>query len=152
VPLRYSKYNNAPCYTGQTIATGCSADVSTKGIQTLSHRDFGGPPVTLNFGGTYNHTLTEALSLTLNGDVQVYTATPLIAGNPNTSTPSHAIMNLNAKVYQTHGPWSASLIATNLTDDRTLGVTGPKPLGKAQDFWGSIPPGRELRLQAEYRF
>lgn len=145
VPLRYSKYPTAPCYTGQVA--GC-----VNKTQNLSHTDFGGPPVTLNFGASYNHEVTEALSLSLNGDIQIYTATPLLAGNPGTSTASRAVLNMTGKVYQTSGPWSASLILTNLTDDHTLGITGPKPLGNARDFWGLIPPGREIRLQAEYRF
>ena len=147
VPLRYSSFPGSQCYTGQTTATGC-----VNGFQDLSHKSFGGSPLSINLGATWNHQLTQAYSLMLNGDVEIYDATPLVNGAPNTSTPSHAVANMTAKFYQNDGPWSVSLIGTNLNDDRTLGVTGAKPLGYPQDLWGQIPAGRELRLQAEYKF
>ncbi len=147
VPLRYSSFPHSQCYTGQTAALGC-----VNGFQDLSHKDFGGSPLSINLGATWNKEITPVYSLMLNGDVEIYDKTPLVNGAPNTSTAAHAIANMNAKVYQTNGPWSASLIATNLADDRTLGISGAKPLGLPQDLWGSIPPGREIRLSVEYKF
>jgi outer membrane receptor protein involved in Fe transport len=147
VPLRYSSFTKSQCFTGQTAAQGCVG-----GFQNLSHQHFGGAPLSINLGASYDTEISPVYSLALNGDVEIYDSTPLVNGAPNTSTPSHAVANLNAKVYQTHGPWSVSLIGTNLNNDRTLNVTGAKPLGLPQDLWGAIPPGREIRLQADYRF
>jgi outer membrane receptor protein involved in Fe transport len=147
VPLRYSSFPNSQCFSGETVAQGC-----VNGFQNLSHQDFGGPPLSMNFGGTWTHELNEKYSLSLNGDVEVYDATPLVNAAPGTSTPGHAVANLTARYYQTHGPWSFNLVATNINDDRTLYITGAKPLGYPGDLWGGIPPGREIRLQAEYRF
>jgi outer membrane receptor protein involved in Fe transport len=147
VPLRYSSFANSQCYSGETVAEGCVG-----GFQNLSHQAFGGAPLSMNFGATWTHELNEKYTLSLNGDVEVYDATPLVNAAPNTSTPGHAVANLTARYYQTHGPWSFNLVATNINDDRTLYITGAKPLGYPGDLWGGIPPGREIRLQAEYRF
>jgi iron complex outermembrane receptor protein len=147
VPLRYSSYATAPCYPGQTVATGC-----TNSVQNLNHQAFGGSPVTLNFGASWNREITEVYSLALTGDVEFYDSTPRIANQPETSVSAFAVANLNARVFQTTGPWAASLIMTNLTDDRTLRIAGAKPLGKAQDISGTISPGREIRLQLDYKF
>ena len=154
VPLRYSSFPGSQCYSGQTVATGCIPDSKnpSQSFQDLSHKHFGGPPLSINLGATYDTEITPVYSLALNTDVEIYDSAPLVNGAPNTSTPAHAVANLTARVYQTRGPWSVSLIGTNINNDRTLAVTGAKPLGLPQDLWGAIPPGREIRLQADYRF
>jgi len=45
-----------------------------------------------------------------------------------------------------------SLIATNLTDAFYASNIFGKPLGKNQDIIGVANPGREIRLQAAYKF
>jgi iron complex outermembrane receptor protein len=147
VPLRYSSFPASQCYAGQTAETGC-----VNGFQNLNHQPFGGPPLSINLGGTWDREITPTWSLALNADVQIYDETPRVNNAPFTETPAHAVANMSAKFYQTQGPWSVSVIGTNINDDQTLGVTGAKPLGLAQDLWGVIPQGREIRLQAEYRF
>jgi hypothetical protein len=106
----------------------------------------------LNFGGTWTHELNQKYTMQVNGDLVWFSATPLIAAQAYTSTPSHGIFNANVKFYQTNGPWSASIIGTNLNGDSTIGIAGSKPLGAPTDIGGTIPPGREVRLQLEYRF
>jgi iron complex outermembrane recepter protein len=150
VPLRYSSYHNSQCYTGQP--TGSGPGQCNNGVQDLSGQRFGGPPLSINLGGSWDHEVTSKYGLNISSDLQIYDAAPLVNGAPNTQTPAHAVFNANIRLYQLHGPWSASLIGTNLNDDRTLLVTGAKPLGLPQDLWGAIPPGREIRLQADYRF
>ena len=49
-------------------------------------------------------------------------------------------------------PGRASILGTNLNGDRTIQITGDKSLGLPQDISGTIPPGREVRLQVEYKF
>jgi outer membrane receptor protein involved in Fe transport len=145
VPLRYSKYPSAPCYPGQV--SGCN-----DGTQSLNGQSFGGPPLTLNFGGTYDRPVTSTLGIMFNGDVEVYNTTPLIALAPFTSTPGHAIANATARLYQLNGLWSFSVIGTNLTNDGTVNILGAKPLGNPQDIYGVASPGREVRLQVDYKF
>jgi iron complex outermembrane receptor protein len=147
VPLRYSSFPQSQCYAGQTAATGCVG-----GFQNLSHRPFGGPPLSINLGGTWITEITPVYSLALNGDVEIYDKTPLVNNAPFTATPAYAVANMSARVFQTDGPWAVSLIGTNINDDRTLVVFGAKPLGLPQDIWGTIPQGREVRLQVDYKF
>lgn len=147
VPLRYSSFPGSQCYPAQTVAQGCVG-----GLQDLSHQPFSGPPLSINLGGTWNRQITSVYSLALNGDVEIYDATPLVNNQPNTSTPSHAVANATARLYQTNGPWALSVIGTNINNDQTLGVTGSKPLGLQGDLWGVIPQGREIRLQVDYAF
>lgn len=154
VPLRYSSYHNSPCNVTQIPGVGaCVFDPKTGAPeQNLSGQRFGSPATTFNFGGTWTHELNQKYSLQINSDLVWFSATPLVANQPFTSTPSHGIVNATVKVFQTEGPWSASLIGTNLNGDSTIGIVGPKPLGAATDIGGTIPPGREVRLQVEYRF
>ena len=153
VPLRYSSFPGSQCYAGQTPETGCITDPKTgQKAQDLSHQPFGGPPLSINLGATWGKQITPVYSMALNGDLQIYNATPLVNNAPFTSTPSHEVFNATARFYPTNGPWVLSVIGTNLNNDRTLGVTGAKPLGLPQDLWGSIPPGREVRLQVDYKF
>jgi outer membrane receptor protein involved in Fe transport len=153
VPLRYSSYHNSPCYVSQTAALGCLPDPKTGAPeQNLSGQRFGSPSTEFNFGGTWTHELNQKYSLQINGDLVWFSATPLIADQPYTSTPSHGEVNATLKVFQTEGPWSASVIGTNLNGDSTIEIAGPKPLGAPTDIGGTIPPGREVRLQVEYKF
>jgi iron complex outermembrane receptor protein len=154
VPLRYSSYHNSPCYVGQpTGPTQCFSDPTTGAPeQNLSGQRFGSPATTLNFGGTWTHELNQKYSMQLNGDLVWFSTTPEIADKPNTATPSHGIFNASVKFFQTQGPWSASILGTNLNGDRTIQITGDKSLGLPQDISGTIPPGREVRLQLEYKF
>jgi iron complex outermembrane receptor protein len=154
VPLRYSSYHNSPCYAGQpTGPARCHPDPATGASeQDLSGQRFGSPATTLNFGGTWTHELNQKYSLQLNGDLVWFSTTPEIADQPDTSTPSHGVFNASIRFFQTNGPWSASVLGTNLNGDRTIQITGDKPLGAPQDISGTIPPGREVRLQVEYRF
>jgi iron complex outermembrane recepter protein len=147
VPLRYSSFPNSQCYSAQTVAEGCVG-----GVQNLSHKSFGGPPLSINLGATWNKEITPVYSFSLMGDVQIYDSTPLVNNQPNTSTASHAVANMTARFYQTSGPWAVSLIGTNINNDQTLGVLGPKPLGTPNDLYGVIPQGREIRLQFDYKF
>jgi iron complex outermembrane receptor protein len=143
VPLRYSSYHNSPCYADP--GTGAPE-------QNLSGQRFGSPSTTLNFGSTWTHELNQKYSLQLNGDVVWFSTTPEIADEPFTATPSHGIFNASVKLFQNEGPWSASVLGTNLNGDRTIQITGNKSLGLPQDITGTIPPGREVRLQVEYKF
>lgn len=147
VPLRYSSFGNSQCYPGQTAAQGC-----INGSQDLSHQDFGGPPLQINLGATWNKEITPVYSFMLTGDVEIYDRTPLVNGNPITATPARTYLNMSAKVYQTNGPWSVSLIGTNLNDDQTQPIFGPKPLGLNGDLWSNYVQGREIRLQVDYNF
>ena len=147
VPLRYSSFPGSQCYAGQTPATGC-----VNGFQNLSHQPFGGPPLSINLGGTWVKEITPVYSLALNADVEIYDKTPLVNNAPNTSTPAHTIANMSARFFPTDGPWAVSVIGTNINNDQTLGISGAKPLGLPQDLWGVIPQGREIRLQVDYKF
>jgi outer membrane receptor protein involved in Fe transport len=154
VPLRYSSYHNSPCNVTQTPGVGaCQYDPKTGAPeQNLSGQRFGSPATTVNFGATWTHELNQKYSMQINGDLVWFSATPLIADQPYTSTPSHGEVNATMKVFQTEGPWSASIIGTNLNGDSTIEIAGPKPLGATSDIGGTIPPGREVRLQVEYKF
>jgi outer membrane receptor protein involved in Fe transport len=154
VPLRYSSFPGSQCYSGQTPATGCLPSPSnpSQSFQDLSHKPFGGPPLSINLGATWNKEITSEYSVGLTGDLEIYDATPLVNNAPNTSTPGYAVLNMSARYFPTNGPWEISLIGTNLNDDRTLQISGAKPLGLPQDLWGEIPPGREIRLQFDYKF
>jgi len=140
---QFDSYPNAPCYAGQPCPGG---------TQDLSGKRFAGPPLEAHIGASYDTPLTADYGLEITGDLATYSRSPDINLQPETGTQPYTLLNVSARLYQADGPWDVSLIATNLTDAFYASNIFGKPLGKNQDIIGVANPGREIRLQAAYKF
>jgi iron complex outermembrane receptor protein len=143
VDNKFRDYPNAPCYSGQ---------ICPNGTQDLSGTAFSAPRWEGHFGFNYEAGLTGQLRFALSADSASFSRTPLINRQPGTATAAHTLLNASIRVFQADGPWEIALMGTNLTDEFYASNIFGKPLGKNQDIIAVANPGREIRLQGQYRF
>jgi outer membrane receptor protein involved in Fe transport len=147
--LHFENYENAECYSGQTVAGGCVG-----GVQDLSGSAYGGAPWELNGGANYRRSLSSAWDVALAGDVYYHSRTPRPNDDPLASGgEAYWLVNASLRLYQSHGPWELAVIGTNIGDTRyVLPAMTAKPLGAPGDLIGSVGLPREVTLQATYKF
>jgi iron complex outermembrane recepter protein len=144
---KFDRYDNAPCFAGQTLGQGCVA-----GTQDLSGRRFSSGPWELRGGFRYNAPMTERFGIGFSADVSHVAEAYEINGQPGTATEAHTLLNAALRFYPNEGPWEIAVIGSNLTDEFYASNIFGKPLGKPQDIIGVMNPGREVRLQVNYGF
>jgi hypothetical protein len=103
VELKFQEYDNAQCYPGQTEAEGCQDFGLPDAFQNLSGTHYGGSPVALNVGGSYEYPFSDALGLRFSADVFYNSRSPSYERDPLAVTPAYTIGNVSATLYQ---PWS----------------------------------------------
>ncbi|URI14729.1 MULTISPECIES: TonB-dependent receptor [Brevundimonas] len=149
----FAKFDNAQCYTGQTVAQGCLADpVSGGRYQVLTGREVYRAPEWILTAGVLRHfDLTDNLSATANADMR-YSSDYFSGLNLNPLSHQDAFVTLNAglRVESTSG-WAASIIGRNLTNERyaTLGIDKP---GGAGEVFAVAGEPRAIVFQLEKTF
>jgi iron complex outermembrane receptor protein len=117
---RYTLFNDAGCYTGQTVAQGCSGNVIGGVAQTQSltgSRLERAPEWSLNFGASYDHPITSGITFGLTGDAY-YTGSFFSESTHDPRATQHEAWRLNAGV-NLRGPnngWELALIGRNLSN------------------------------------
>lgn len=149
----FDKFDNAQCYTGQSVAQGCLIDpVSGGRFQDLTGREvYRAPEWILTAGTVKTFALTDNLDATVNADVR-YTS-DYFSGlnlNPLSHQGGFVILNAGFKVASQDG-WSASIIGRNLTNERyaTLGIDKP---GGAGEVFAVAGEPRAVVFQLEKTF
>lgn len=150
---RFDKFDNAQCYTGQSVADGCLIDpVSNGRFQVLTDRKvYRAPEWILTAGAVKTFPLTETLDATFNADVR-YTS-DYFAGlnlNPLSHQDSFVILNAGFRVESQAG-WSAAIIGRNLTNERYATLAIDRPNGAGEVFGVAGEP-RAVVFQLEKRF
>jgi iron complex outermembrane receptor protein len=110
----YKSFPRAPCYRGQTAATGCIG-----GVQDLSGAQLPfAPKWSWNFDVNYARPLgSGAYTLYLAGNVNYRSDFPANTPNdPSTQHPSFALFNAAVGVGPTDGMWKVTVFGRNLTD------------------------------------
>lgn len=178
-PARYGTFRNAPCYTGQTPAAGCSFLASrgpngelvinpiTAGqvgnVQDLSDKALvRNSDWTGNFGGTYEHELGSALRLSVAADA---TYMGPFYGSAVLEPASHqrSALRFDSRIAlgAPNNRWEIALIGTNLTNRlravtaSTIVLTGGgtgRTTGFVGDEVGIASPPRTITLQATIRY
>ena len=117
---RYTLFNDAGCYTGQTVAQGCSGNVIGGVAQTQSltgSRLERAPEWSLNFGASYDHPITSGITFGLTADAY-YTGSFFSESTHDPRATQHEAWRYNAGV-KLRGPddgWELALIGRNLTN------------------------------------
>jgi len=159
---RYTDYVAAPCYAGQTVAMDCIRQPSGAFGQDLSGQpivrapEWGG-----TLGGTWVIELGSQTSLGLNADAN-YSSGYFAEGTNKPGSWQKGYWLLDASAYVERGPVKLSLIGRNLTNtyyfDRTIDAlfsgtnNADRTQGVLADTLGSISRGRQIALQASYKF
>ena len=151
----YTKYPDAPCYGGQTAATGCSA----AGTQDLGGTELiRAPKINVGGGADYETAINETWRLGLHGNVMHSSSYLTDASSaPNGREPGYTLVDASARIFQQRGSWELALIGRNLTDKYYFVASSVVPFaasasGNLTDRFASFSRGREIWLQATFKF
>jgi iron complex outermembrane receptor protein len=151
----YTKYPDAPCYGGQTLATGCSA----AGTQNLGNTELiRAPKINAGGGFDYETPINESWRFGLHGNVMHSSSYLTDASSaPNGRQPPYTLVDASARIFQRSGSWELALIGRNLTDKYYFVASSVVPFsasadGNLTDRFASFSRGREIWLQATFKF
>lgn len=146
---RYTKFADAPCYTGQSAAAGCiSGRQDLTGVQLVRAPDLMG-----TVGADYQMPLAGGWTADFSASA-TYTDTYQSAADNNPGGIQESFWRINAAIHLTtpEERLRLSIIGRNLSDSYYLMSTSGRPVGTANEFTGIFNRPRELVFQAEYRF
>lgn len=159
--LKFDKFTDAQCHTAQRVVAtgpGCHFDpVVGANVQDLSGERYGGPPLQVNVGATFDTMITSGWGLELAADVIHHNEGYKTRGQPNTDVPARTVTNLSARLYQPDGPWEFGLICSNCANEIYVTSIQDKPLQKTiagtgiSDLTGQIAYPRLVTAQLTYR-
>ena len=159
--LEFDEWDDAACHTAQFVGTappGCYVRPDGAEVQDLSGERYGGPPLQVNGGLTFNTTIGEGWGLDLTADVIHHNGGFKTRRQPNTDIDARTVTNLSARLYQPDGGWEAALICSNCTKEIYVTSIQDKPLQKTipgtgiSDLTGQVAIPRLLTAQLTYRF
>jgi iron complex outermembrane receptor protein len=144
---RFTEFNNAPCFGGQTIAEGCNAlprvitnpaeiaaghfviDPVTGARVRFTASDLKGSPLVRApnwqavVGANYETPLGQNLTFSVGGDVQYSSSFPTILGKRRDFFQNaYAKLNLHVSMKGKSDGWELALIGNNLTNKLTMGT------------------------------
>lgn len=151
---KYTKFRDAQCYAGQTVATGCNP-VGTGRAQDLSGtRLVRAPKLTFSFGGEYSPQLIAGLATTLSASASYTSKYQTSTDNaPGGIQNAYWLLNAALKVGPESGAYEFALIGRNLTDEyyktQAFAWTAAANPEQYTAFWNRP---REVVIQATVRF
>jgi iron complex outermembrane receptor protein len=158
----YTSFPGAPCYNGETPTEGCHI-VAGNPIQNLSNSQLPRAPMWNMSGGfTYETPVGGNLKLGLESDVN-YSSSYLTDATsaPQSRQPDYVLFDSSIRLGALNDKWQVALIGNNLTNthyfvaDPDVPFTGSgtgTAAGKLGDRFATVSRGREVMLQATYKF
>ena len=161
--LEFDKWDDAGCNSidlPDTPIGTCFTNAQGVAVQDVSGEKYGGPPLSINIGATYNTSIFEGWGLEASIDTIHHSdgeRNPSIGMLPGTEIPDRTVTNIAASLYQLDGPWSVDLTCTNCFNEIYVTWIAAKPLQKiipdiASDMTASIRPPRLVTLGVTYTF
>jgi outer membrane receptor protein involved in Fe transport len=163
--LEFDEWDNAGCHPVDgalpDLATrtgpGCHIGPDGVAIQDLSGEKYGGPPLSINIGATYNTEPVAGWGLEASFDTIYHSKGERTINQPLTEIPSRTVSHLAATLYQLDGPWSVGVTCTNCFNEIYVTSINNKPLAKINpgvngDMTAFIAPPRLVTLQLTYNF
>ncbi len=151
---KYSSYPNAPCYGGQTAATGCIGGVQNLGGTELIRA----PKTNLSGGFTYETLLGTSMKMGLAGGFNRTSSYLTDASSaPNGRQPAYTLWDASARVGAEDDTWEVSLIGRNLANKHYFVASSLVPFsfstqGNLSDRFATLSRGREIAVRLSYRF
>lgn len=147
---RYLSFEAAPCYAGQTLDQGCTAENTQDLSGTALVR---APKVNLTGGATYDIPAGSGFNVGFSSDAN-YTSGYWLQENQNPVAWQKGFVRLNASVrlYEPQDRWELALIGRNLTNKYYGIASADKPFGTPDQIWVNIGRPREVLLQGTVRF
>ncbi|QXQ07479.1 TonB-dependent receptor [Sphingosinicellaceae bacterium] len=148
---RYTKFPNGQCYAGQTVALGCSG-----GVQDLSGTPIGVSP---DWAGNLGLTYDRALFGEVHGMFSIdgyyrgkYDFTAANTYRPTAIQDGQVRVDASVRLYQPNKGFELALLARNLTNRLTILSGSDTPAGAPGQLSGTLARGREVLVEASYRF
>lgn len=123
----------------------------------MSGEKYGGPPLALNVGASFNAPVFNGWALDASVDAMYHSKGRKGLKLEGTAIPDRTVVNVAASLYQQDGPWSVGLTCTNCFNEVYVVLISPKPLQKINpginsDMGASIMPPRLVTLSLTYNF
>lgn len=152
---RYTNYI-APCYGGQTLATGCGVNGLT--FQGAPAQNLSGTPTAIapDWTGSLGFSYETPLSAGLRGGLSVdsrYSGSYLVSGfgKPNSLQRKYLLIDATVHVTTEDGHYELAVIGKNLTNRFYVGGAVDAP-NSPTDTLGFVNLPRTVQLQATVRF
>jgi len=159
----YSKFAQAPCYAGQTIAEGCTFVGGLETRQNLNGAPLAvAPKWTGNLGVSYDSEISDSLKFGINVDAR-YSGSYLASGfgNPDSRQKKYVTLDAGVRFGAADDNWEIAVIGKNLTnqfyvagvvDGPSTGLNTGTDAGVHADQlgFGNLP--RTVRVQLTKRF
>ena len=117
----YDEFDNGPCFTGQTMAQGCSADPVPGAVrfQDLEDEDVpNSPDLKLTLQARYDIPLDGPVNLFVSGAFRWQDdAVSAVNQRPSLDIDSYSVLDLTLGVESADGNWDLSVWAKNVLDD-----------------------------------
>ncbi len=144
---QFLSYPNAPCYAGQTLAQGCSANSQTLNGRTLPYA----PKWSGTVGAEYSMPLTSGLSLRLGTDVSFKSDYYILSTlEPASRQAGFSKLDARAVLATDDGHWEYAIIGRNLLDKTTYAFFDDMPLNVGSHVAIADRP-RSVALRVSYR-
>ena len=148
----FTQWRNAPCYIGQTVASGCVA-----GAQNLAGRQLEKAPFwTGNVGLDYTRAVGDGYRVSFSANAKISGAyMSYVSYNPNGHQSAYVVGDLAAHFGPDSERWDAAVIVRNITDKHyiTNGVDlGAQTPGLVGDLIATTNRGRQIAVQAAVKF
>jgi outer membrane receptor protein involved in Fe transport len=153
---KYRKFDTAPCYVGQTAATGCIP--AAGGV--AAHQDLSGqhliraPKLTFMGGADYKLHLVDGWATNLSGQASHTSSYETATDHaPGGHQKGYWLLNASARTGPEDGHWEVALIGRNLTNSyytqETIGWSGSSV---PTQYVGNFSRPREVVLEATVRW
>jgi outer membrane receptor protein involved in Fe transport len=161
--LEFDEWEDAGCHpvdgaiaVKPTEGPGCYIGPDGVAIQDLSGVRYGGPPLQINVGFTYEQPLASGWYLALDWDTIHHTKGKRTLNQPFTEIPSRTVTHVAARLMQDSGPWEASLICSNCFNEIYVTSITNRPLAKIDpgvrgDMVAQVQPPRLITFNVTYR-
>lgn len=153
-----TSYPAAPCWAGQTAATGCVTSTGPGGA-VVRTTDRAGDPLskapkwTFTAGFDYDVSISSSLYLGVSGAGKyVSSYRTQDDGAPYAFQPAYMTVDATLRLREADDKWELAVIGRNLTNEYYLQVSSAKPGGLPGELHGVIARPREVALQATVKF
>ena len=159
--LEFDEFEDAQCHTAQAVGSGppgCYFNPTIgSNVQDLSGERYGGPPLQVNAGVTFDTQLADDWRLELTADVIHHNSGYKTRKQPNTDIDARTVANLAARLYTAEDRWEVALVCSNCFNEIYVTSIQDKPLQRTiagtgiSDLTGQIAYPRLITAQFTYR-
>lgn len=154
---KYKRFANAPCFTGQTAAEGCTT-VGNQRVQDLAgERPTRAPEWQFVLGGDYSLPVGDNLELTTSVKwIFVDDHVLAVDNDPRSVQESYSKINASITLASLDGRWSVALVGRNLNDKITKSfddaTTAINAFGGPGGRFANTEEGATLGLRARFAY